>query len=115
MGYCYLYAIECKTPGHYYIGTTTRPWGVRLQEHITGTCCKWTHKHLFRRVLWYREIDPEKWKELENEATLWYMRRYGWEGVRGGDYVNAMDIDSEFFDPFWLPEEFGGQRRITSG
>ena len=29
MGYCYLYAIACKTPGHFYIGTTTRPWGAK--------------------------------------------------------------------------------------
>ena len=41
------------------------------------------------------------------------MRRYGWQGVRGGNFVNSIDIDSEFFHPFWLPVEFGGQRIIA--
>lgn len=113
MGYCYLYAIACKTPGHFYIGTTTRPWGVRLGEHIAGAYCKWTRRHGYRKVLWYREIDPKKQFILENEVTLWYMRRYGWEGVRGGDFTNSTDIDSEFFNAFWLPIEFGGKRLIA--
>ena len=109
---CYLYALACNTPNHFYIGTTVRMWGVRLDEHREGRCCKWTHKHGFRRVLWYREIDPAKQFTLEDEVTLWYMRRYGWEGVRGGNFVNAVDIDSEWFYPFWLPIEFGGKQKV---
>lgn len=110
---CYAYAIALRTPGHFYIGTTTRPWGVRLEEHRQGKYCKWTSKHGFRKCLWYREIDPAKQFEIENEVTLWYMRRYGWQGVRGGDFTNSVDIDSEFFNPFWLPIEFGGERLIA--
>ena len=33
---CYIYAVALRTPGHFYIGTTTRPWGVRPEEHRQG-------------------------------------------------------------------------------
>ena len=111
---CYLYALACNTPNHFYIGTTDRTWGVRIDEHRRGDYCKWTRKHGFKRVLWYRAIDPRDQFVLENKCTLWYMRRYGWRGVRGGDFVYAQhDPDSEHFQKYWLPIEFGGKRLIA--
>ena len=108
----YLYCVQCVTPKHLYVGTTDRPWGVRLQEHKSGNYCDWTRKHGYKRCLWYRRIDPAKQFRLENEFTVALMRQRGWRYVRGGDFVNAQDIDSEYFDPFWLPIEFGGSRFI---
>ena len=45
---------------------------------------------------------PNGWgSRLENEKTIDYMRRYGWQGVRGGDYTNCRKGET-----WWLPPEF---------
>ena len=40
--------------------------------------------------------------KFENKVTIDYMRKYGWKGVRGGDYTYSK-LDNA---TWWLPAEF---------
>ena len=52
---------------------------------------------------------------MENEVTLHFMRHVAkdWRNVKGGDYTWSKPFDISLpAENFWVPEEFGGQRRI---
>ena len=52
---------------------------------------------------------------MENEVTLHFMRHVAkdWRNVKGGDYTWSKPFDINLpAENFWVPEEFGGQRRI---
>ena len=104
-----LYVLKLRKPGYYYIGTTTRPFPQRLAEHLDGGGCIWTsrygladdpvvEKYICKKGTASRE---------ENEVTERYMKKFGWKGVRGGDYMNCREDGSTW----WLPAGFPGSSR----
>jgi predicted GIY-YIG superfamily endonuclease len=74
----------------YYVGQSDRP-DVRLIEHRIGQGSKWTRLHPPIAILNTREIVVDSPKEAilyENWMTLHYMEKFGWENVRGGEYLD---------------------------
>jgi len=68
----------------YYIGITLN-LNQRLSQHFSGDGSKWTKVHKPINVI---EIQINNVDEsLENKVTLEYMKKYGWENVRGGSYT----------------------------
>ena len=106
---CTLYALVCKTPGHYYTGTTSRPLYVRLAEHRQGVACKWTQKHGFKRVLFSCTIPLNRCREFEADAWMYLARLHGPHNVRGGE-VTVVDRHTDIIPNWILPKEFGGER-----
>ena len=48
-----IYVVECRTPNHFYVGSTYRELYARIKEHEDDYGCLWTRRHGFRRmVLW---------------------------------------------------------------
>ena len=83
-----IYVIQCKTPGHYYVGSTYRGHGFRHQEHMEGHCV-WTKRHGFHRYVAKFRVPFEEMGARENEATMLMCQMHGWPGVRGGDFTWA--------------------------
>jgi predicted GIY-YIG superfamily endonuclease len=84
----WLYALHLHE-GKYYIGTTAKKDPhVRIQEHMNGFySAQWVKK--------YKPIEPveiidigtitkEQAELLEQHRTLQYMKKYGYQNVRGG-------------------------------
>ena len=68
----------------YYIGITMN-LNMRLAQHFSGDGSKWTKIHKPINVI---EIQINNVDEsLENKITLEYMRKFGYESVRGGSYT----------------------------
>ena len=107
---CTLYVIRCKTPRHFYVGTTLRRKCVRYQEHKDGYGSRWTARHGYRRIDRSFTVPRTRASQIENEVWMHYARIYGPENVRGGDVTILGPI------PGWaLPQEFGGDRRVNWG
>ena len=107
---CTLYVIRCKTPRHFYVGTTLRRARVRYQEHKDGYGSRWTARHGYRRIDRSFTVPRSRASQIENEGWMHYARIYGPENVRGGDVTILGPI------PGWaLPQEFGGDRRVDWG
>jgi len=77
-----LYILRLKE-GKYYIGTTSKDIGDRLQEHMSGRGSSWTRKYkvlkLEKTIENCDKYDEDKWTKI-------YMDRHGIENVRGGSY-----------------------------
>ena len=71
--YFRVYVVECKTPGYWYVGSTTRP--------------HWTTLHGFKRMVLMELVPKGTCKALEDALTVWMQCRFGWRFVRGGDRV----------------------------
>jgi len=68
--------------GKYYIGITN-DFTNRVNAHLNGNGSSWTKLHKPIEVI-------EQFvggKDNEREKTLDYMRKYGWENVRGGGWT----------------------------
>jgi len=89
-------------PHHFYVGTTSRPFPKRLAEHQQGYGSKWSTLHGFHSVVEHYEVSLDSASKLENEKTIDYMREYGWQGVRGGDYTYSQTDGATW----WLPVAF---------
>ena len=108
----YVYIIQCKDPTKYYIGSTYRSWGARLQEHKDGYGSAFTRKYGFGKLVKRIECPLLKLQELENQLWMYYARHVcGPENVRGGDVT----IGTEPLPAWLLPEEFGGERIVDWG
>ena len=83
--YCRVYVVQCKTPGYFYVGSTTRLPYVREQEHRSGYGSKWTSLHGFKRMLFMMLVPQQGCQQLEDALTVWLQCRYGWRFVRGGN------------------------------
>ena len=83
--YTRVYAVQCKTPGYFYVGSTSRPPYLRESEHREGWGAHWTTKHGFKRMLFAQLVEPGTSARLEDDLTLALMYRYGWGACRGGD------------------------------
>ena len=99
--YCTLYVLRLVPPGHFYVGTTTRPFKERLKEHKGGHGAIWTGRHGVHSVVEQYLVPLRDSKRLEDEKTIEMMRAHGWQNVRGGKYVNC-----QAGELWWLPDEF---------
>jgi len=99
-----LYVIRCKTPNHFYCGTTTRIIYDRLAEHEAGGVhgSRFTTKHGYAGCVFSQIVTNGHSCTLEDDMTKYLMARYGWANCRGGNFVRTID-DAQ---TFWLPREF---------
>lgn len=86
----HLYALLCEDK-KYYIGITSKPDPYeRINEHINGYyTAQWVKKHKAVRnieMLRLGEISHDEAQALENQRTLQYMKKYGYQNVRGGKF-----------------------------
>ena len=73
----------------YYVGQSDDP-EFRFLEHLGSKGAKWTRRYKPLRIAKIQTLTVETAKEAmlyENWMTLQAMERYGWENVRGGDFV----------------------------
>ena len=80
-----VYVVECKTPGYFYVGSTTRVPHYRIEEHESGNGCQWTKKHGYQRMVLMMVVPQALCQRLEDDLTVWLQCRYGWRFVRGGN------------------------------
>jgi predicted GIY-YIG superfamily endonuclease len=83
-----LYLLELNDD-KYYVGQTDDP-EFRFSEHLSGKGAKWTRMHRPLHLLLTKNLSVETAAEAmlyENWLTLYYMEQFGWENVRGGDFV----------------------------
>ena len=87
--YIYVWELEEKK---YYVGTSGN-LSQRLKQHSSEDGAKWTQKYKPVKII---EICLGN-KEVENRKTIEYMKKYGWENVRGGPWcqVNMKNPPSE--------------------
>jgi predicted GIY-YIG superfamily endonuclease len=88
-----LYLLELAND-KYYVGQTQNP-DYRFHEHSRGRGAKWTCLHKPLRILLTKEVTVRGCREAmlqENWMTLKMMERFGWENVRGGDFVRIEAI-----------------------
>jgi len=97
-----LYVVRCKTPNHFYCGTTTRIIYDRLDEHAQGHGSRFTKKHGYQDCVFSQIVDNGHSSTLENDMTRYLMSRYGWASCRGGDFVRVRND----METWWLPREF---------
>lgn len=76
--YIYVWLLE---EDKYYIGWSEN-LSQRLKQHSCEEAAKWTQKYKPVKVI---EICLGN-KEVENRKTIEYMKKYGWENVRGGSW-----------------------------
>ena len=82
-----LYVLECSPtksggPATWYIGVSYA-LNNRIAQHASGRGSAWTRIHPVVRIA---EVRMNATLQLERDVTLQYMRRYGWQNVRGGPY-----------------------------
>lgn len=96
---CWLYVIETED-GCYYIGRTIKDPRIRFGEHINGeACAKWLKEHKPKRVV---ELHWSS-RYYEDGLTVYYMKQYGIDKVRGGifSYVTLDDDDQKIVQRMW--------------
>ncbi len=79
--------------GKYYVGQANNPV-FRFKEHLAGNGAKWTRLHKPVRIRKVQTVSVENPAEAmlyENWTTLQAMERFGWENVRGGDFLIVED------------------------
>ena len=86
-----LYVLECSPtksggPATWYIGVSYA-LNNRIAQHASGRGSAWTRIHPVVRIA---EVRMNASLQLERDVTLQYMRRYGWEHVRGGPYSSPI-------------------------
>jgi predicted GIY-YIG superfamily endonuclease len=86
----YVYVLELEG-GNFYIGQT-KNFKRRSKSHECGSAAQWTELHKPSRP---SEFDPTIYPnesaaaKRETELTLEYMKRFGWQKVRGGAYCSS--------------------------
>ena len=69
----------------YYVGYSVNMES-RIDAHFRGEGSAWTRAF---KPLKVQETHENKDKAYETQLTLEYMRKYGWQNVRGGPYVQV--------------------------
>ena len=80
-----LYVLECEPVNNtatWYIGVSYA-LNNRIAQHCSGRGSAWVRLHPCVRIA---EVRMNATLAMEKEVTLDYMRRHGWEHVRGGPY-----------------------------
>ena len=65
-----VYVVQCKTPGYFYVGSTTRLPYMREAEHRNGWGAHWTTRHGFKRMLFMLLVPQRACKQLEDALTV---------------------------------------------
>ncbi len=83
------------TDGKYYIGITSKTVEERFEEHKRGGyydhAASWTKKYKPVKVSFSRNLGAVSEIEAvasENKLTREYIKKYGFDNVRGGDLAN---------------------------
>ena len=80
-----LYVLECEPVNNkptWYIGVSYC-LNNRIAQHCSGRGSAWVRLHPCVRI---HAVHMDATLAMEKAITLQYMRRYGWEHVRGGPY-----------------------------
>ena len=85
----------------YYVGLSDQ-FARRLAQHIRGEGSKFSKLHGFRACVLSMDVPDHMANRLENDMTCYLMARFGWQNVRGGDYVRCINDD----ETYWLPPAF---------
>jgi predicted GIY-YIG superfamily endonuclease len=88
----FLYVLELEN-FKYYVGQTNDVYA-RFQEHKEGYGSSWTRLHKPIKILKIRSLEVEDTREAllyENWLTLFYMQRFGFQNVRGGEFLVLED------------------------
>ena len=85
----YIYILELEN-NKYYVGKTNNP-KFRLEQHFNAEGSAWTKKYHPIRVL---KIIKDCDGYDEDKYTKLYIKKYGFNNVRGGTYVQ-MDLDAD--------------------
>jgi predicted GIY-YIG superfamily endonuclease len=75
----------------YYIGMSRNP-EKRFAKHLKGKGAAWTKKHCPVKIVEIREAKTNDDSEaglMEDQMTLEYAEKYGYDNVRGGGYCQA--------------------------
>jgi predicted GIY-YIG superfamily endonuclease len=79
-----VYALKLRD-NKYYVGYSTHLRS-RVNLHREGKGAAWTRIHNFESIV---ELKVGGTKADETQLTLEYMKRHGWQNVRGGPYVEV--------------------------
>lgn len=87
-----LYLLELEG-GKFYVGQSYDPKG-RFEAHLAGKGANWTRLFKPVRIREVRQIDSKFPDAMlyENWMTLEAMERFGWENVRGGDFLALENV-----------------------
>lgn len=106
-----VYVLACEL-GKYYVGLTNDIHR-RMLEHECGDGSVWTR--LYRPIELIHETPGNLYKETA--LTLIYMRKHGWDNVRGGAYTqvnmgaphvfNFTEEEAELYRYQPIPPSFG--------
>src|SRR4051812_36337317 len=77
-----VYVLKCSDD-KYYVGKTTRNIDDRYHQHCSGYGSEWTRIYRPIRIVENEQSDSV---HLESNKTLEYMKIYGVDNVRGGEY-----------------------------
>jgi len=76
-----LYVLELEHK-KYYVGITYN-LNLRYAQHMTGNGSKWTKLHKPIRI---KKVIAEANMDLERMVTIHYMKKFGYQNVRGSCY-----------------------------
>lgn len=88
----YLYVLKL-VQGKWYIGKTKNVER-RFYQHLSGEGSKWTQLYKPIKLI---TTYPIKTQKDEDDATLFYMRKYGVDNVRGGSYCQTDISNAPYF------------------
>ena len=83
-----LYVLECCAHEEWWPSNLVHRCELCTEQSHRATC-KWPRQSAWTRihpVVRIAEVRMNATLQLERDVTLQYMRRYGWENVRGGPY-----------------------------
>lgn len=66
----------------WYVGYTHN-LNSRISQHMSGNGSRWTQLHKYKKI---KKVVYPGSKLIERELTLKYMKKYGWENVRGAGW-----------------------------
>lgn len=86
----FIYVLRLKE-NKYYIGQSNTP-EKRIRQQFKGSGSAWTKVHTPVKIISIESIGKMNYKEAEeyeNRMVIKYMRKHGWENVRGGYFTNV--------------------------
>ncbi len=97
---------------YWYIGRTDCLPTQRHEAHLGNTKqgADWCKKHGYLGMRICCRVLPGHASALEDDLTKWFMSNFGWQRVRGGDYVKT---EANHHDLWWLPLEWRQNRKGT--
>jgi predicted GIY-YIG superfamily endonuclease len=85
-----VYAVECKG-GKKYIGETG-DFDRRMHQHFSGNGAQVTQKYTPKRATELESVPGYFAKEVEQKYTEDYIKKYGYDRVRGGKHTNSTTL-----------------------